>query len=367
MTERVDTLVIGAGVVGLAIARELAERGREVIVLEAAEAIGTATSSRNSEVIHAGIYYPTASLKARLCVSGRDMLYDYCARRGVEHRCTGKILVATSPQECATLDRYREQARVNGAGELEPLTTAQVHDLEPAVECVAGLYSPRTGIVDSHGLMLALEGDLENAGGQVALLAPVIAGEVTSAGIRIEVGGEAAMELLADRVVLAAGLEAQRTAHTIRGLPSETVPPTFYAKGHYYSLSGRAPFRHLVYPIAGQGGLGIHVTLDLAGQARFGPDVEWVDAIEYSFDDRRRSTFEASIRRYFPDLDSSRLVPGYTGIRPKLVPAGAPAADFVIHGPEDHGVKGLVALYGIESPGLTAVLAISEYVATLLA
>ena len=353
--------------VGLAIARELAERGRAVIVLEAAAAIGTAPSSRNSEVIHAGIYYPTGSLKARLCVAGRDMLYDYCARRGVDHRCTGKVLVATTPQECDILARYREQARANGAGDLEPLTAADVGELEPAVECVAGLYSPRTGIVDSHGLMVALLGDLERGGGQLALFAPVVSGEVTSRGIQLEVGGDAAMELLADRVVVAAGLEAQRTAHSIRGLPGETVPPTYYAKGHYYSLSGRAPFSHLVYPIAGQGGLGIHVTLDLAGQARFGPDVEWVDVIDYGFDDTRRPTFEAAIRRYFPALEPARLVAGYTGIRPKIVPAGVPAADFMIQGPADHGVPGLVALYGIESPGLTAVLAIAEHTATLLA
>ena len=366
MVERVDTLVIGAGVIGLAVAREFAIRGRDVIVLEAADAVGTGTSSRNSEVIHAGLYYPTGSLKARLCVTGRELLYAYCEQRGVEHRCPGKILVATSTEECAVLEKYREQARINGAGELEPLTAAEVRALEPAVECVGGLYSPRTGIVDSHALMIALQGELERAGGQVVCLAPVTGGEVTRTGFLVNVGGEATTQLMAASVILAAGLDAQRVALKLQGVPPGSVPATYYAKGHYYSLSGRSPFKHLVYPIAGHGGLGVHVTLDLAGQARFGPDVEWIDAVDYDFDDRRRGAFETAIRRYFPTLDAARLAPAYTGVRPKVVPSGSPAADFIVHGPADHGVPGFVALYGIESPGLTASLALAEHVATLL-
>jgi L-2-hydroxyglutarate oxidase LhgO len=366
MSELVDCVVIGAGVVGLATASALARRGRDVLVLEAEAAIGTGTSSRNSEVIHAGIYYPTGSLKARLCVAGRERLYAYCATHNVEHRRTGKLIVATSEAERPQLEHYRRQATLNGAGDLEWVDRDHVRRLEPEVECVAALWSPRTGIVDSHGFMLALQGDLEARGGAIVVRCPVLGGHADTDAIVLESGGEAPMTLRARTVVNCAGLLATEVSRSIDGVRAASVPECRYAKGHYYTLAGRAPFRHLVYPVAVSGGLGIHVTLDLGGQARFGPDVEWLETIDYSFDDSRRSEFASAIRRYYPALDADRLQPGYTGIRPKLVTPGEPAADFVVAGREQHGVPGYVALYGIESPGLTAALALGEYVADRL-
>jgi len=364
--DRVDCIVIGAGVVGLACARELAQRGREVLVLEQESVIGSGISSRNSEVIHSGIYYPTGSLKARLCVEGRERLYRYCAEHGVEHAHVGKLIVATREDELARLEDYRARALANKAGELALLDARAVHAIEPAVSCVAALWSPRTGIVDSHGYMLALQADLEARGGEVVTRSPVVSGRLDGREIVIEAGQGVALELCARSVINAAGLMAPAISRLIGGGAAERVPQPYFAKGHYYSLSGRSPFRHLVYPVASGGGLGIHVTLDLAGQARFGPDIEWIESIDYSFDDSRRARFAEAIRRYYPALDETHLQPAYTGIRPKLVPKGAPDGDFVIDGPAQHGIDGYVALYGIESPGLTATLAIADRVASCL-
>jgi L-2-hydroxyglutarate oxidase LhgO len=365
--ERIDCAVVGAGVVGLAVARELALAGREVIVLESESTIGSGVSSRNSEVIHAGIYYPGGSLKARLCVQGRQLLYEFCTRNSVEHRRVGKLIVATSPEEIPTLAKYEHQARANGVDDLQQLTIAQAGKLEPEVRCVAALLSPSSGIVDSHGLMLAYQADLEAHGGMVAFNSPVTGGCLQQGGISIEVGGAAPMTLHAAAVINCAGLGAQGLSHVLSGVPSASIPPQFLAKGYYFSLAGRSPFQHLVYPIANSAGLGTHVTLDLEGLARFGPDVQWIETIDYSFDEARKADFARAIRLYYPQLDDSRLRPAYTGIRPKISNAGQPAADFCIRGPSDHGSCPYVALYGIESPGLTASLAISQQVARLLA
>jgi L-2-hydroxyglutarate oxidase LhgO len=366
MTERVDCCVIGAGVVGLAVARRFAMAGREVVVLERAEGIGTETSSRNSEVIHAGIYYPTDSLKARLCVAGKAALYRYCAEHGVEHKRLGKIIVATSEPEIATLEKYLKQARVNNVDDLSWLSRDEARQLEPSVRCVAAVLSPSTGIVDSHGLMLAYQGDAEHHGAAIAFLSPIERGRVTGMGIELAVGGAEPMSVLCTTVINCAGLYAQDVARRIAGLAPATIPPIYYAKGHYFTVSGKHDFTHLIYPVAVAGSLGIHVALDLAGQLRFGPDIVYVDSVDYDLDPRRAEVFYASIRRYWPDLRDGALQPGYTGVRPKLSAEGAPARDFEIQGPRAHGVPGLVNLYGIESPGLTSSLAIAEHVYHLL-
>ena len=364
MADRVDCVVVGAGVVGLAVARALALQGREVLVLEAAQAIGTGISARNSEVIHAGLYYPTGSLKARLCVQGRDMLYAYCGDRGVPHRRCGKLLVATSRAQLPGLESILQRARANGVNDLAWLSRGQAQALEPALECVAALHSPSTGIVDSHALMLALQGDLEHAGGMVALNSPL--SHASCAQDAIELVAIDGAVLLARTVVNAAGLQAPALAARFAGLGAEHVPPTHYAKGSYFILAARAPFRHLIYPIPESAGLGVHLTLDLGGQAKFGPDVQWVDAPnDFGVDPARGEAFYAEVRKYWPGLPDGALVPGYAGIRPKIVGPDAPAADFLIQGPEVHGVPGLVNLFGIESPGLTSALAISEHVAAL--
>ena len=369
--EHVDTVVIGAGVVGLAVARALALAGREVIVLEAENAIGTHTSSRNSEVIHAGIYYPKGSLKARLCVAGRQQLYVYCADHGVSHQRCGKLIVATSKAQLPDLDKIRAQAEANGVSDIAPIDLARVREMEPAVRCVAALHSPSTGIIDSHGLMLALQGDAEAHGAMLAFTGAVTGGRIDnngdSEGIVLEIGGAQPMQLLARQVINSAGLHAPAVAASLDGFPREHVPPTYYCKGNYYALPGRAPFSHLIYPIPETAGLGVHVTLDLAGQARFGPDVEWIEHIDYSVDAQRAERFYAAIRTYWPDLKNGALSPGYSGIRPKIQGPHEPARDFMIEGPREHGVPGLVNLFGIESPGLTASLAIADLVATLLA
>jgi L-2-hydroxyglutarate oxidase LhgO len=367
VTEQVDCAVIGAGVVGLAIARELAIAGREVIVLEAADAIGTHTSSRNSEVIHAGLYYPQGSLKARFCVSGKGLLYDYCAGRGVPHSNLGKIVVAVTDDEIATLKSYVGKAALNGVNDLRWLSREELRELEPAVECVAGFLSPSTGIVDSHALMLAYQGDAENGGAAVVFKSPVESGTVAPGSIVLNVGGSEPMTIACRTVVNSAGLFAQNVARSIDGIPAQGIPPQYFAKAHYYTLSGKPPFRHLVYPVASHAHLGVHVTVDLAGQVRFGPDVSWIDSVDYSFDHARAPLFYEAIRKYYPGLKEGQLQPGYTGIRPKVSGPKEPAADFIIHGPKDHGVAGLVNLYGIESPGLTASLAIARHVRELLA
>jgi L-2-hydroxyglutarate oxidase LhgO len=366
MTERIDCAVIGAGVVGLAVARTLALAGREVIVLESEDAIGTGTSSRNSEVIHAGIYYPVGSMKARCCVAGREMLYRFCADNSVEHRRVGKLIVATCAEEIPVLARYQQQALANGVTDLRTLTVREANELEPEVQCVAALLSPSTGIIDSHGLMSAYRAELEAHGGLLALNSPVIGGSLRAREIELQIGGAAPMTLTAATVVNCAGLHAQAVSQRLLDVPAAAIPRRFLAKGYYFSMSGRSPFHHLVYPVASSAGLGTHVTLDLGGKARFGPDVQWVDEIDYSFDDSRRADFAQAIRRYYPRLEETRLLPAYTGIRPKTSGAGQPAADFCIRGPSAHDNSPYIALYGIESPGLTASLALAEHVTALL-
>lgn len=367
MAEKVDCVVIGAGVVGLAVARALAMRGREVVVLEAEEAIGTGTSSRNSEVIHAGIHYPPGSVKARLCVAGKQLLYAYCEARGVGYRRCGKLTVAADPEQVPALEKIAATGRANGVTDLRWLTAAEAGAMEPALSCVAALLSPSTGIVDSHGLMLALQADIEDAGGIIVLRTPVGGGQCERDGIHLQAGDEDPMELVASSVVNSAGLHAQELARRIEGVPKRSIPPSLYAKGNYYVLRGRAPFRHLIYPIPEPGGLGVHLTLDLAGQARFGPDVEWVEELDFTVDPGRAERFYPAIHRYWPGLPPGALQPGYAGIRPKLSGPGAPAEDFLIQGSEAHGVRGLINLYGIESPGLTSALAIAERVADSVA
>jgi L-2-hydroxyglutarate oxidase LhgO len=360
-----EVMVIGAGVVGLAVGRALALSGREVVIVEAEPRVGTHTSSRNSEVIHAGIYYPKGSLKARLCVAGKLALYEYCSLRDVPHRRLGKIIVATRDDEIPALERLKRQAEDNGVTDLSWLSRTEVRDLEPAVSCVRGLLSPSTGIVDSHAFMTALRADAERAGAHVVLSTPVLRGEISSEGVAVSIGGREPATIECRTVVNAAGLWAQAVAERLR-VPPATIPKAFYAKGHYFLLHGRSPFSRLVYPLPAPGGLGVHVTLDLSGQARFGPDVRWLDGVDYTFDESRKPAFAAAIRSYFPALRDDDLVPGYTGIRPKLGQAGSSTQDFVVQGPAEHGVPGLVNLYGIESPGLTAALALAEHVRTML-
>jgi L-2-hydroxyglutarate oxidase LhgO len=357
-------VVIGAGLVGLAVARVLALAGREVVILEAEDAIGMHTSSRNSEVIHAGIYYPQGSLKARACVAGRKRLYAYCTERGVPHRRCGKLIVAADAAQEDELEGIRLRAHANGVADVAHVTRAEVRALEPELSCVAALFSPSTGIIDSHALMLAYLGDAENAGAMLALKSPLLSARATPHGIELHAAG--AEPLLARAVVNCAGLRAPSLARRIEGYPPELAPRELYAKGNYYTLARRSPFRHLVYPVPEPGGLGVHVTLDLGGRARFGPDVEWVDAIDYRVDPARAGRFYAAIRRYWPALPDGALEPGYAGIRPKISGRGEPAADFVVQGPSAHGVSGLVHLFGIESPGLTASLALADDAAAQL-
>ena len=361
MTDNVDCVVIGAGVVGLAVARALALAGREVLVLEACSAIGTQTSSRNSEVIHGGMYYPTGSLKAQLCVRGRALLYAYCQARNVGFQRCGKLIVATRPEQLPQLDSIAARALANGVDDLQRLKATEARALEPALHCLGALLSPSTGIVDSHALMLALLGDLENAGGVLAVNSP----------LKSAICGQDAIELIAmdgtrlsaKTVVNSAGLQATALASRFTGLDPQHVPRAYFAKGNYFTLSGRSPFKHLVYPVPEAAGLGVHLTLDQAGQARFGPDVQWVDTPDSTqVDAARGDAFYAEVRKYWPDLPDGSLVPGYAGIRPKTSGPGEPASDFCIQGPADHGVAGLVNLFGIESPGLTSALAIVELV-----
>lgn len=363
--ERLDTVVVGGGVVGLAVARALALAGHEVVVLEAESAIGMHTSSRNSEVIHAGIYYPTASEKARLCVEGKALLYAYCERQGVPHARVGKLVVATRDDEIPGLERLLAQARANGVDDLEWLGPAAVRELEPEIVAVRALLSPSTGIIDSHGFMEALRREAVGAGAQVVTRTPVLGGSVEDDGIALELGGAEPGRVRARRLVNAAGLGAPALSRSIAGLNRAAIPREHFAKGHYFVLSGTAPFRRLVYPMPVPGALGVHVTLDLAGQARFGPDIAWVSGVDYTFDESRAEGFYSAIRAYYPRLAAGSLMPGYTGIRPKLGPAGT-TQDFVLHGPASTGAPGVVALYGIESPGLTAALAIAERTRVLL-
>jgi L-2-hydroxyglutarate oxidase LhgO len=367
MTDTVDCVVIGAGVVGLAVARACARQGWETVLVEAENAIGTGTSSRNSEVIHAGIYYPQGSLKARLCVQGKQRLYAYCNEKGVAFSRCGKFIVATHEGQLDALRAIRAAAAANGVNDLRWLERDEARAREPALNCVAALESPSTGIVDSHGLMLAMQGDFEAAGGMLAFCSPVTGGAVRPGDILLKVGGDEPMELAAKRVVNSTGLYAQKVAASIEGLPPESIPPGRYAKGNYYSLTGAAPFSRLIYPVPEEGGLGVHLTIDLGHQARFGPDVEWIDTIDYTVDPGRAAKFYEAIRSYWPALPDGALQPGYAGIRPKLADGskhsgGHGGGDFVIQDAREHGVSGLVNLYGIESPGLTASLAIADEV-----
>ncbi len=361
--DKVECVVIGAGVVGLAVARSLALAGSEVVILEAEDAIGTHTSSRNSEVIHAGIYYPKGSLKARACVEGRRRLYEYCETHGVPFRRCGKLIVATNEIQIPELRQIQKKAHGNGVADVLEIPAAEAMRMEPALQCVAALHSPSTGIIDSHALMLAYLGDAEAAGAMLALKSPLERIALSSQGFELQVGDT---KIAARTLVNSAGLRAPSVARLIEGFPAAKIPPEFYAKGNYYSLAGRPPFSRLVYPVPEPGGLGVHVTLDLAGQARFGPDVEWVESIDYAVDPRRSERFYAAIRRYWPTLPDGALAPGYAGIRPKISGPKEPAADFVIQGPLEHGIPGLVNLFGIESPGLTASLALADDVAQLV-
>lgn len=368
MGKDVQCIVIGAGVVGLAVARELAIHGLDVLVTECAEGIGTGTSSRNSEVIHAGIYYPAGSLKARLCVQGKHMLYDYCKARGVEHRQLGKLIVAADESEHETLRGILQKAHANGVHDLQWLDQSQAQALEPALACSAALLSPSTGIIDSHGLMLAYQGDAQNAGAQFVFHCPFESAKVMAeGGFEVSFGGTDPMSLTCDILINAAGLRAPATAQKILGLDQRHVPQAYLCKGSYFNLQGKAPFDHLIYPVPQKAGLGVHLTLDLGGQAKFGPDTQWVDAENYDIDMSRSEGFYAAVRRYWPELKDGALAPGYTGIRPKISGPTEPAADFCISSPADHGIQGLVNLFGIESPGLTASMAIAVEVRRQLA
>lgn len=365
--DKVDCVVVGAGVVGLAVARSLALQGREVLVVEKHAAIGMETSSRNSEVIHAGLYYPTGSLKAKLCVQGREALYSYCVSRGITHRRCGKLIVATSDTQLKKLAAIYDQAHANGCVEVSRLSTQEVSALEPGLTCVAALHSPQTGILDTHAYMLALQGDAEHAGAFFAFNSEARTGRATREGIALQVHSIDGVEteLMAKTVVNCGGLWAPRVASSIDGIDQSGVPTPYFAKGNYFSLAGKAPFSRLVYPIPDAGGLGVHLTLDLGGQARFGPDVEWLGdpdgEIDYTVDLQRADMFYREIRAYWPNLEDGALQPAYSGVRPKIGDQGSPAADFLF---ASHGSPYYLGLYGIESPGLTASLAIAEHVAT---
>ncbi|AJD52536.1 MULTISPECIES: NAD(P)/FAD-dependent oxidoreductase [Thalassospira] len=368
MTTDIQTVIIGAGVVGLACARALAKAGREVLIIERHDAIGTETSARNSEVIHAGIYYPKNSLKARFCVAGRDMLYRYCAENGIDHKRTGKLIVATHDDQIPALRDIEKRAHENGIHDLVWLDGHDAIAREPALNCVAALESPSTGIVDSHQLMVTLLGEAEANGATLALNTDVVAAKFENGIFAIETrdrdGQE--MSLTCAELLIAGGLHSQTLAHNFTGLPDQSIPPQHYARGCYFTLSGKAPFSTLIYPAPEQAGLGIHLTLDLGGQARFGPDVTWVEEPNYDVPEEKRAGFAAAIRKYYPALDENALQTGYAGVRPKIQAPGEAARDFLISDREAHGIDGLVILYGIESPGLTACLAIADHVENVL-
>ncbi|MAW32985.1 MAG: FAD-dependent oxidoreductase [Proteobacteria bacterium] len=368
MAESIDCLVIGAGVIGLAVTRKLAMAGREVLLLEEQPTIGTETSSRNSEVIHAGIYYPPKSLKAKLCVQGKEMLYKYCKDRNIPHSKIGKIIVANSSDEENLLKNYVDRAAENGVRDLVWLQDKQIRQMEPALEFNSAVFSPSTGIIDSHSLMLSFQGDAENHGALMAFNSPLITGHVKQNGFNVDIGGTEPMELHCNHLINCAGLKATLIAQKIHGVPSNKIPTAFFGKAHYYTLSRKSPFNHLIYPVnKSTTSLGVHVTLDLAGQARFGPDLTWISGVDYEFDNSREPMFYEAIRKYFPDLRDGELQPGYTGVRPKISGPNAPAADFEIQDSRHHGVPGLINLFGIESPGLTASLAIGDFVKNMIA
>jgi len=362
-----QVLVIGAGVVGLAVARAAARAGHEVIVAEALGAIGSVTSSRNSEVIHGGMYYPTGTLRARHSVAGRRMLYAYCTEHKVPHKKCGKLVVATDDAEFARIEAIHKQGHINGVENLSFVDAKTAMAMEPALFCVGALNSPETGIIDAHGYMLALRGDLEDAGGMIALNTPVLGATRKGGQWLVRFGGSEPQDFAFDAIVNCAGLGAQKVARAIDGYPQERVPPLYLAKGNYFSYPGRPPFTRLIYPVPIAGGLGVHVTLDLAGRMRFGPDVEWIEREDYAVDPSRAAAFYARIRTYWPGLPDGGLQPDYSGIRPKITPQGQPQADFYIDTPAEHGVPGLVQMFGIESPGLTSSLSLADYVVGALA
>ena len=371
----IETLIIGAGVVGLAIARKLAMAGQDVLVVEKNDIIGSETSARNSEVIHAGIYYPKDSFKARLCVEGKHLLYAHCASHGVPHKPLGKLIVASHPDQIPTLQSIREKAAANGVDDLRLLNEAETLAFEPDLGAVASLHSPSTGIIDSHAYMLSLQGDAEAHGCQIAFNTAAQSWEALGGddgsggdggGFRVCFSGDEEMVLTCRNLIISGGLHSSDFASASAEPAAQNVRPTLFAKGNYFRLNGRAPFSHLIYPVPEPGGLGVHLTLDMGGQARFGPDVEWVDGLEYEVDPSRGDKFYAAIRSYWPNLPDGSLEPDYSGIRPKLVGPGEPAADFTFWTSKDHGLPGLVGLFGMESPGLTASLAIANHVHTLL-
>ncbi len=364
--DSVECLVIGAGVIGLAVAHALARSGREVVVLESERVIGSGISSRNSEVIHAGLYYPTGLRKTRLCVEGTAMLYAFCREYGVPHRRCGKILVATTEGEIGKLAAIKQQAEANGVLDLVWLGRDEALALEPALAVTKALLSPSTGIIDSHAFMLALQGDAERHGAMLALETPAVSGRAAAHGLLIETGGRNPTQIAANVVVNSAGLGAQALARSIAGMPQNKIPPLHLAKGSYFSLAAPSPFSHLIYPIPTPGALGIHLTLDVGGRARFGPDLEWIETIDYAVDPERGKAFYPAVRSYWPEQPDGSLQPDYSGIRPKIERPGGSSADFLIQGPKDHGVAGLFNLFGIESPGLTSSLAIADWVARMV-
>lgn len=364
--EHVEIVVIGAGVIGLAIARQLAQLGKEVLIVEAETSIGSVNSSRNSGVIHAGIYYPVGSLKARSCIAGRDALYRYANERQIPHRQCGKLIVAVDDSQIANLRDIRKRAEDNGVQDLSWLTRDEVRDYEAELSAVAGLRSPMTGIIDVHELMLSLLGDAEARGAVLSLNSPVVDVAIGNGEFLVRVAGASPVELSCRYLVNAAGLGAQRIARRMTGLDPATVPSQAFAKGSYFTISGKQPFKTLVYPVPASGGLGVHATLDMAGRVRFGPDVEWVSTIDFTIDLTRAALFREAIRRYWPNVEFKALQPDYAGIRPKICTEGAPDADFMVQGANDHNVPRLVNLYGIESPGLTSSLPLAEHVSHML-
>ena len=368
--DRVDCVVIGAGVIGLAVAREMALQGRETILLERESAFGTISSARNSEVIHAGIYYPKDSLKAKLCVEGNRMLYEYCRTHHVATQPYGKLIVASDDSQLDDLQAILYKAQQNNVPEIKMLTGEQAKSMEPELQCSAALLSASTGIVDSHGFMLSLLGGFEDAGGMIAYQSPLISakpiGSKAQDGFELEIGGSDAMKIQTKLLINCAGMSAPAIAKKIEGLAQEQIPKAYFAKGNYFSLSGKSPFKHLIYPIPEPGGLGVHLTLDMGGQAKFGPDVEWLEIddenqIDYTVNPKRGESFYAAVRKYWPGLKDNALQPDYSGVRAKIVPPNAPAGDFCFNTPKDHGLEGLFNLYGFESPGLTSSLAIAKY------
>ncbi len=368
--DRVDCVVIGAGVIGLAVAREMALQGRETILLERESAFGTISSARNSEVIHAGIYYPKDSLKAKLCVEGNRMLYEYCRTHHVATQPYGKLIVASDDSQMDDLQAILYKAQQYHVPDIKLISGEQAKSMEPDLQCVAAVLSSTTGIVDSHGLMLSLLGGFEDAGGMIAYQSPLISAKPigTSAqdGFELEIGGTDGMKIQTKLLINCAGMSAPAIARKIEGLAQEQIPKAYFAKGNYFSLSGKSPFKHLIYPIPEPGGLGVHLTLDMGGQAKFGPDVEWLEIdeesqIDYTVNPKRGEGFYEAVRKYWPGLKDNALQPAYSGVRAKIVPPNAPAGDFCFNTPKEHGLEGLFNLYGFESPGLTSSLAIAQY------